>query len=115
MPRPRSVAVLAALAGAVLASPLAAQLRDELREQEYAEIAEEVAAIERQGNLLKRVIRLVKPTVVHIDVQKRRSIPRLSDDPIEEAGSGVIIELAGGNYVLTNRHACGPTEAPTWP
>ena len=33
-------------------------------------VAREVAALERQGGLLKKVVRLVRPTVVHIDARR---------------------------------------------
>jgi len=75
------------------------------RERLYEEIAAEVAALEREGNLLKRVVRLVKPTVVHIEALKTSmDNARLSRRPAEEAGSGVVIERNDKHFVLTNRH-----------
>jgi serine protease Do len=77
----------------------------------YEEIAAEVALLERQGSLLKKVVRVVQPAVVHIETLKvdaskySRSLPELSALPtVEEAGSGVVIDLASSQYVLTNRH-----------
>ncbi len=75
------------------------------REILFDEVAQEVAALERQGSLLKKVVRLVTPTVVHIEAEKpsvRSS--RLPRSPVEEAGSGVIIEHKDKFYILTNRH-----------
>ena len=40
------------------------------REQLYAEISVEVDALEKQGGLLKKVVRLATPTVVHIETIK---------------------------------------------
>jgi serine protease Do len=75
------------------------------RERLYQEIADEVAALEREGNLLKKVVRLVKPTVVHIEALKTTvNDARLSRRPAEEAGSGVVIKRNGKYYILTNRH-----------
>lgn len=78
-------------------------LADE-RTRLYDEVAEEVAHLERQGFILRKVISLVKPTVVHIDAAKTDSFNTRSRTSIEEAGSGTIIELNGRHYVLTNRH-----------
>jgi len=101
---------------AAVASPLGAQtpaadrLEDlpttaEARQQLYEEIDREVAALQRQGTLLKRVIRLVTPTVVHIEAEKSRSQDvRFSRRSMEEAGSGVVIRHGNGHYILTNRH-----------
>lgn len=71
------------------------------RERLYEELAQDVAAFESQGNLLKRVVRLVKPAVVHISARKPVSEYGRRE---EEAGSGVIVAIDGGAYVLTNRH-----------
>ncbi|MEQ8788207.1 MAG: trypsin-like peptidase domain-containing protein [Pirellulaceae bacterium] len=74
----------------------------EARAKLYQELADEVAALERH-NILKRVVRLVTPTVVHIDAEKAES-SEFRRRSVEEAGSGVIIELGDKKYVLTNRH-----------
>ncbi len=80
----------------------AAEERDRL----YAEIAAEVAGLERQGNLLRKVVRLVKPTVVHIEAEKNppRGRTTAARNRREESGSGVIIREANRWFVLTNRH-----------
>jgi len=67
----------------------------------YQELAKEVASMERQSNVLKKVAKLVEPTVVHIDAEKSL-YGRKSD--VEEAGSGFIVKLGDGYYVITNRH-----------
>lgn len=88
-------------AGSLEPSPVSGEARQRL----YQEIDRDVAALERQASLLKRVVRLVTPTVVHIEAERNsREDIRFSRRSVEEAGSGVVIEHAGGFYVLTNRH-----------
>lgn len=83
------------------AAPSAAASRDRL----FEEVGREVALLEAQGNLLKKVIKLVQPTVVHIEAQKApREDVRPTRRPLEEAGAGVIMERNGKFYVITNRH-----------
>ena len=79
--------------------------RPEVREQLYAQLYRDVAELEKHGNALKTVVKLVGPTVVHIEA-KRNEGGRVygSKRTIEEAGSGVVIELDKKMYVLTNRH-----------
>ncbi len=72
------------------------------RERMYQEVATQVAALEQQGNILKKVIQLAQPTVVHIEAKKTHD--GLGRKSIEEAGSGVIVEYNQKYYVLTNRH-----------
>ncbi len=76
------------------------------RERLYAEVAMEVAALEQHGNLLRKVVKLVRPTVVHLESLKPdiTHLERGGRPTVEEAGSGVVIELHGATYVLTNRH-----------
>ncbi|MCO6457206.1 MAG: trypsin-like peptidase domain-containing protein [Pirellulaceae bacterium] len=81
--------------------PSAVNLTPAEREQMFRELADEVAALERQGALLKKAVRLIRPTVVHIEAKKLEDGRRKT---VEEAGSGVIIELNTKFYVLTNRH-----------
>lgn len=92
--------------GLSLLPPAAAQvdpLVGEDRERLLQEIAQDAELLERQGRLLSRVVRYVKPAVVHIEsrwmdesVRGRRAT--------EEAGSGVIVAFDNRPYVLTNRH-----------
>ncbi len=81
------------------------------------EIAAEVAALERQGNLLKKVVKLVRPTVVHLESIKHEGGDysdvrnnRQTQPTVEEAGSGVIVRLNNKLYVLTNRHVIRDAE-----
>jgi serine protease Do len=79
-------------------------LSAEEREALYAQLATEVEHLERQGNILKAVVKLVSPTVVHIVAEKDGDSSRRREPRIEEAGSGVVLLLEEKHYVLTNRH-----------
>ena len=85
------------------------------RDDQYAQISQEVDLIERQHSLLRRVVRLVGPTVVHIEAIKDEPFADRSTKGetrsakpesrrVEEAGSGVIVLIGNSNYVITNRH-----------
>jgi serine protease Do len=77
------------------------------REALFDALARDVAELEKHSNVLKKVVQLVSPTVVHIEAQKTdqsglrygRNAPQ-----VEEAGSGFIIKLSDRFYVVTNRH-----------
>ena len=98
-------AILAACASASQAQFPAVPVSKEQRDLQYQALASDVKALERQANLLKRVVKLVRPTVVHIEVHKggQTSNGRRIDPP-DETGSGVVFEHNEGFYVLTNRH-----------
>lgn len=88
------------------------------RDDLYAQISQEVDLIEKQHSLLRRVVRLVGPTVVHIEAVKEEPFAERATNgsksdlrsaksenrKIEEAGSGVIVQISSKNYVITNRH-----------
>ncbi len=82
------------------------QRADAVREKMYEALGREVAALERQSNALKMVVKLMRPTVVHIEAEKIEPASarygRL--DQIEEAGSGCIVKINDRFYVLTNGH-----------
>lgn len=109
--------VAGALVGGAIASvPRAATAADELaattnivspasaRERLYAELAADVAELEQRGSILKRIVKLVTPAVVHIEAKRETEASRPVRGESEETGSGVIIERNGKLYVLTNRH-----------
>jgi serine protease Do len=52
------------------------------------------------------VVKLVSPTVVHIEAEKtdQASLKYGRRSQIEEAGSGFLIAMSGHHYVITNRH-----------
>jgi serine protease Do len=77
------------------ASPFSSQ-----RETEYAALARDVETLGREFSIVKRVVKLVTPAVVHIESKPlSKSLMR-----VEEAGSGVIVQLGSRVFVLTNRH-----------
>ncbi len=76
------------------------------RDQLYAQLDREAAEFERYGRLLRSVVRLSAPFVVHIEAKKPsgRAQANGRERFVEEAGSGIIIEHRSRFYVLTNRH-----------
>jgi S1-C subfamily serine protease len=82
---------------APVASPFSNQ-----RESEYAALARDVETLGREFSIVKRVVKLVTPAVVHIESKPLPKFQGLLR--VEEAGSGVIVELNSRLYVLTNRH-----------
>ncbi len=76
------------------------------RESQFEALVHEVAGLEKQSNVLKKVVKLVSPTVVHIEAEKtdQTSLKYGRRSQIEEAGSGFIIALGRNQYVITNRH-----------
>jgi serine protease Do len=80
------------------------------REAQFAQLAEDAALVERQQGLLRRVVKLVSPSIVHIEAIKETkgeaSLTSSRSEPkrIEEAGAGVLIDIRNSVYVITNRH-----------
>jgi len=82
--------------------PLSVEQRDRL----FDDLALRAAEFEAR-NILKQVVRLAGPSVVHIEAEKEetgRATFYGRSRMIEEAGSGVIVQYRSGMYVLTNRH-----------
>ena len=84
------------------------------RTEMYASLDRQVEQLAPQLNILRTVVRLVSPAVVHIKAEKldlagRRVQQR---EKVEEAGSGVIIEFKGRHYILTNRHVIRNARLP---
>jgi serine protease Do len=115
------VAVASLLPATMIAEPVSGQLADVSpasnssnstpatqatahgqRDAEYASLAKDVEEYGRELGIVKRVVRLVTPAVVHIEATPRREFIGLLK--IEEAGSGVIVLFNSKPYVLTNRH-----------
>jgi serine protease Do len=71
------------------------------RKEQIEALSKDIAFLERQSNVLKNVVRLVGPSVVHIDAE--RNINGRKGD-VEEAGSGFFVRFGEQHYVLTNRH-----------
>ncbi len=72
------------------------------REQLYAELSRDVDALDRELSIYKRVVKLVAPSVVHVESTPLPKYRFRRD--VEEAGSGVLVRHQGKDYVLTNRH-----------
>ncbi len=80
------------------------------RDQLYEQVNRDAEALERQGAQLRRLTQLLRPTVVHIDAKKPLARPKNGKASEEEAGSGVIAEVAGRMVVITNRHVVNRAE-----
>ena len=72
------------------------------READYAALARDVESLGREFAIVKRVVKLVTPAVVHIESKPLPKFQGLLH--VEEAGSGVIVQFGSKYYVLTNRH-----------
>ncbi len=96
-------------ASTLLVRPTLAQWNEaaptaEQRTKQYDELATEAEHLQGQANILRKVVHLVKPTVVHIDSVHRDISGYHGKHQEEDAGSGTIIEYNDKYYVLTNRH-----------
>ncbi len=80
--------------------------RISLRDALFDELSADAERFQRQFGIVKRVVKLVTPTIVHIDAFRRESPIGAYGPPqeIDEAGSGIIIKISDAWYVLTNRH-----------
>ncbi len=92
---------------ALASLPLAAQVTETVaepseREEAFVELARDVESLDAQLGIFKRVVRLVSPSVVHIEATPLPQY-RLRRDA-EEAGSAVLVRYQGADYALTNRH-----------
>ena len=96
------VAPPAAAQRANLAASATSAAASEQRNAEYAALAQDVDALERELGIIKRVVRLITPTVVHIEAKPLPRYRGLLN--IEEAGSGVVVQFGPSFYILTNRH-----------
>ncbi len=101
----------------VVAKPVRNQILDdeltqEERDKAYDDLAKEVVQIERQSNALRKIAKLARPAVVHIEAEKTEpSTTRPGKKKsVEEAGAGTIIDVGGKFFVLTNRHVIKAAE-----
>jgi serine protease Do len=83
-----------------------ADAKPEQRAELRRELERQAKAMEAQSNVVKLVAKLVGPSVVHIEAEipPEASLQYGSGRHVEEAGSGVIVEMRKHLYVLTNRH-----------
>jgi serine protease Do len=72
------------------------------RDREFAVLSRDVDSFEREFGLIKRVVKLITPSVVHVEASLLAKYRGLLS--IEEAGSGVVVQFGNNFYVLTNRH-----------
>ncbi|MBB76378.1 MAG: serine protease [Planctomycetaceae bacterium] len=98
-----SVCVLVGLILPVAAQQPVVSDPQNARDRLYGEIQAEFEAVSRQRSLLKKVIRFVRPSVVHVESRKSADRTGLDRD-VAEAGAGVIIKRRNSFYVLTNWH-----------
>jgi serine protease Do len=84
------------------ATPATTAVLSSQRDAEYAALARDVETFDREFSLVKRVVKLVTPAVVHIE---SKPLPKFTGLlRVEEAGSGVIVQYGAKFYVITNRH-----------
>lgn len=77
---------------------------DAAREAAYQQLSEEAESLYRFTRLMRRVVELATPTVVHIESQHVEKGDFGGNRNVEEAGSGVIVKMSGRFHVVTNRH-----------
>jgi serine protease Do len=99
--------------------PAALERPDVTRPNQRTELQQELEqhakVLEAQSSVVKIVAKLIGPSVVYIeaDIPPEANSTYTRNRPVEEAGSGVVIELKGNYYILTNRHVIrgAPTTA----
>src|SRR5262245_13674344 len=94
------IAVAPVAADELTASALRPTPTTSERDQLYAELAADVYELEQRGSIVKRVVKLATPAVVHIEARRDVENARPARGESEEAGSGVIIERRGRLFVL---------------
>jgi serine protease Do len=72
------------------------------RDHEFAALSRDVDSCDREFSLIKRVVKLITPSVVHVEASLLAKYRGLLN--IEEAGSGVVVQFGNNFYVITNRH-----------
>lgn len=81
------------------------------RQAEYEGLLRESQALERQLSLIRRIVKFASPSIVHIEATKKADAGKgFASSRVEEAGAGVIVDLRGTKYVLTNRHVVYPAD-----
>ncbi|HZZ71121.1 MAG TPA: trypsin-like peptidase domain-containing protein [Pirellulales bacterium] len=104
--------VLATLLGSLTwgLAGAAAQMADDTdltpaqRNAQFEALAKEYSLWEEHANILKKVVRLCRPSVVHIEADKTEPPKFGRRRQVEEAGSGIVFEYKQKLYVVTNRH-----------
>ena len=76
------------------------------RDAEFAALARDAAQLEAFTSVIKRSVQFAKPSVVHIESYRveHHTGGYGRGREIEEAGSGVVVEVRGRYFVVTNQH-----------
>ncbi len=83
------------------------------RDQMYEDLEKNASLIEQHYRHIKRIVRVVQPTIVHVEAKKQqKSSASISDTNsgelrpavVEETGAGVVFKKGARYYVLTNFH-----------
>jgi len=74
------------------------------RQQAFGELTREAKVIHRLESVVRKVAKLVTPSVVHIQAEKTQYTSAYKAEAVEEAGSGVVVAFGERKYILTNRH-----------
>ena len=110
-------AALIAVGVCLVGSTLALGQQENSRDAQFRHLAVMADQLENQYGLIRNVVKAVESGVVHIEAKKQQkqvvssNNNRQSSSYVEEAGSGVIVEYRGRNYVITNYHVIEDSEA----
>lgn len=82
------------------------------RDLMYQDLAASASGLNKQNELLKKLVKTVGPSVAHIEAKKRQKSTVTNGSSanarrpvvVEEAGSGIVIEHSDNYYVITNYH-----------
>ncbi len=88
----------------LLLGPQSAQAQSSDLDGAYTALAREADLIERHYSLLKKVVKVAQPSVVHIEANKTSRGSNNALTQVEEAGAGVVMKYGDRFFVLTNRH-----------
>ncbi len=89
----------------------ASSLSMNARASEFQQLQQEADMLDRQLSLIRRIAKFAAPSIVHIEASKKSDPGKgFASSRVEEAGAGVIVDLSGGQYILTNRHVIYPAE-----
>ncbi len=92
------------LAGVCLLPDRMAVAQSTDRDGAYTALAREADLIEREYSLLKKVVKVAQPSVVHIEAHKTSRGTNNALTQVEEAGAGVVMKYGERFFVITNRH-----------
>ncbi len=89
----------------------ASPLNMSARASEYQQLQQEADILDRQLSLIRRIAKFAGPSIVHIEASKKSDPGKgFASSRVEEAGAGVIVDLSGDQYILTNRHVIYPAD-----